>query len=452
MFIQGDNNKNRLVGTGDPDTLLGYGGDDLLDGGAGADVMIGGKGNDSYYVDTVDDIVDETDGNGVDAVYASVDYTLPPGVEILWLTGTGKLSGTGNDLGNILHANDAGNFLDGGAGNDTLYGGKGSDVLMGGSGNDTLVGGAGDDFLEGDGGANHLTGGTGDDTYIVTSGRDLADERGGDGIDTVNALCSFDLSNRHQALGAIENVALLGVGNVNATGNDLDNILTGNSGNNYLWGGKGHDTLAGGLGDDRLDGGQGADLLRGGGGNDSYVVDNRDDVVDETDGRGGDSGGVDTVLSSISFTLGTHVENLTLTGKAALSGTGNDLDNVITGNAGNNQLFGGAGQDTLCGGGGNDLLSGGSGADRLSGGTGNDWLTGGVGRDILTGGAGQDHFVFNARLDATGNVDVISDFTCRVDHIDLDHLIFPALTVGALTAADFGTGSVCNPCRDPYSL
>ena len=67
--------------------------------------------------------------------------------------------------------------------------------------------------------------------------------------------------------------------------------------------------------------------------------------------------------SSVTYTLSAEVENLTLTGSSALSGTGNALDNVLTGNSANNTLTGNAGYDTL---------NGGTGADTLRGGLGND--------------------------------------------------------------------------------
>ena len=68
-------------------------------------------------------------------------------------------------------------------------------------------------------------------------------------------------------------MTLLGSGALNATGNDLGNVLIGNSGNNIL---------AGGAGADTLNGNWGADTMFGGTGNDIYVVDNVGDVVNET--------------------------------------------------------------------------------------------------------------------------------------------------------------------------
>jgi Ca2+-binding RTX toxin-like protein len=69
--------------------------------------------------------------------------------------------------------------------------------------------------------------------------------------------------------------------------------------------------------------------------------------------------------SSVSTTLASGIRNLTLTGTAAINGTGNDLDNLINGNGAANELRGGAGNDILDGGSGRDQLTGGSGADRF---------------------------------------------------------------------------------------
>src|SRR5262249_3008240 len=96
-------------------------------------------------------------------------------------------------------------------------------------------------------------------------------------------------------------------------------------------------------------------------------VDNAADQVIEASGEG-----VDTVRSSMSYTLPANVDNLILTGAAAISGTGNPLDNQITGNSAVNVLNGGEGADVLVGGGGNDTLNGGDGPDIMDGGLGSD--------------------------------------------------------------------------------
>ncbi len=84
-----------------------------------------------------------------------------------------------------------------------------------------------------------------------------------------------------------------------------------------------------------MDGGVGNDTMIGGTGNDTYYVDNTGDVVTENA-----SEGTDTVNSSITYTLGNNVENLTLTGTSAISGTGNTLDNYLIGNSAVNTLTG----------------------------------------------------------------------------------------------------------------
>lgn len=92
--------------------------------------------------------------------------------------------------------------------------------------------------------------------------------------------------------------------------------------------------------------------MTGGSGNDTYVVDSTSDVVNENA-----SEGTDLVQSSVTFTLATNVENLTLTGSSNINGTGNTADNTLTGNSGTNSLSGGAGNDTLDGGSGADTMA-----------------------------------------------------------------------------------------------
>lgn len=252
-------------------------------------------------------------------------------------------------------------ILDGRDGDDSLDGGSGSDQMLGGGGNDVLIGGVGDDRLDGGIGADTMIGGTGNDTYVRNNTGDVIVEQANEGTDTVESSISYTLG------AAIENTHLTGSNAVNATGNDLNNLLEGNQGINILNGKAGDDTLYGGAGDDqllgdagndslsggdgadRLDGGIGADSMIGGAGNDTYVRNNSGDVIVEQANEG-----IDTVESSISYTLGDHAEHVILTGTSSTNATGNTLDNQITGNSAANLLDGRAGQDVMIGGLGND--------------------------------------------------------------------------------------------------
>ena len=199
------------------------------------------------------------------------------------------------------------------------------------------------------------------------------------------------------AYGAIIENAVGGSGNDSIIGNTADNVLKGNGGN---------DLIASGGGNDTLDGGAGKDEMLGSTGNDTYIVGEAGDIVTELLGEG-----TDTVESTISYTLGDNVENLTLRGGAApvgaltfaaaaasavLVGTGNGLANVITATGeGSFELNGGAGNDTITGGSGDDVINGGEGDDVLSGGAGNDSFVGGAGADKFIGGAGDDFYVID---------------------------------------------------------
>jgi Ca2+-binding RTX toxin-like protein len=125
------------------------------------------------------------------------------------------------------------------------------------------------------------------------------------------------------------------------TGTGGPDVLVGTSNNDRLAGLAGNDQLTGLAGNDRLDGGTGADQLAGGAGDDIYIVDDAGDVIAELANEG-----IDTVQSAVTRTLDANVEQLTLTGSAAINATGNALDNVLTGNSAANVLTGGTGNDT----------------------------------------------------------------------------------------------------------
>ena len=168
--------------------------------------MRGGAGNDTYIVNSTDDIVDEfvIGSNGIDTVMSSVGFSLANinvrgDVENLTLTGT-AINGTGNALDNVITGNGGVNVLDGGGGNDTLDG-KG-----------------------------------GNDPYYVDSAADIVIESANGGVDTVQTTtASYTLSNN------VENLTFTGTGNFQGTGNNLDNTITGGTGNDSLYGGSGAD-------------------------------------------------------------------------------------------------------------------------------------------------------------------------------------------------------------------
>jgi Ca2+-binding RTX toxin-like protein len=208
-----------------------------------------------------------------------------------------------------------------------------------------------------------MTGGDGDDTYNVDLWRDEVIEHAGEGHDTVRSSITYQLPDNVEDLILDEMLYL----DKDGYGNSLDNHIYGTSGENKLYGGSGHDELYGNAGNDHLyggnnndtlDGGLGADTMVGGDGRDTYYVDQIGDIVIEQYGQG-----ADRIFSSISYTLGNHVEHLALTGSDNIDGAGNGLNNWLLGNDGNNMLFGYGGQDTLDGGKGADSMWGGEGDD-----------------------------------------------------------------------------------------
>lgn len=197
-------------------------------------------------------------------------------------------------------------------------------------------------------------------------------------------------------------VEFIAVGTTNDT-------ISGSAGDDHIQGGAGVDKINGGAGDDVIDGGTGADELRGNAGNDTYIVDNAADQVIEDPEIIGGGNSIDTVLSSVTYTISdVDVENLTLTGTSAINATGNSSDNVLTGNSAANSLSGSGGSDSLYGGAGTDSLTGGKDNDTLVGGTGNDYLNGQDNDDVYVfqRGDGSDTLEDIVSVTTTASADI----------------------------------------------
>ncbi len=241
-------------------------------------------------------------------------------------------------------------------------------------------------IFAGTAGADTFTGTNGNDTYTVNNSGDTITENANAGIDTVLATIDYTIGAN------LENLTIIGTGNLNGTGNALDNIITGNNDNNTLDGGAGNDTLLGLGGNDILRGGAGADILNGGDGIDyaSYTTATTALTVDLSNAANntGDAAG-DTFIS---------IENL----QGSLI-----ANSTLIGNAGDNLLIGFKGNDTLNGGGGDDNLRGGSGKDTF----------------VFSGGA----LTGANTIAAIIGKDTIADFLSGTDKIALSRATFAAI-------------------------
>jgi len=418
---------DQLQGSIGADSIVGFGGNDLLGGEGGNDFVSGGVGRDTLDGGSGDDVVNG--GDGADVLY--------------FASGNDVLTGDdGDDTVTVESDSSASRAL-------TVSGGSGDDLISfefnyGQSATSARISlGGGVDTIAAS--TYRLFAGFAPDSIVVTdfeagSGGDVLDlgpllqwcpnYAGGDpfasghlrllqsGADT---LVQVDLdgkgsTNQFVTLVTLQNVnasALIPTNFVNPSaappagpsqptaGNDVltgtsaadtidgldgNDSISGLEGADSLIGSAGSDTLIGGGGDDTLDGGTGNDSMAGGLGNDTFVVDSSTDIVSEAAGQG-----VDSVLSSVSYTLSANVENLTLLGGSAVDATGNDLANVLIGNGAANSIVGGAGDDTLRGGLGNDTLIGGDGADTFL------FSEAGFGSDVVDAGDGNDV------IDATGD-------------------------------------------------
>ncbi|HTO60355.1 MAG TPA: CAP domain-containing protein, partial [Bradyrhizobium sp.] len=349
---------------------------------------------------------------GTTAVACSGSLVMGANLIGLTLLGTENLSGTGNALANVIEGNKGSNTIDGGAGADTLTGGGGNDTFIlqaGQADGDVIADFAGNGSAAGD--SIKLDGFSAAATLISLSGNTWQILDGGK-TETFTINGALDASD----------YSFVNVGTPPATvAPSPAPAPSGGAPSNLAVNGTASvDNLVGGAGGDTLDGQGGADRMAGGLGDDTYVVDNAKDVVTEAA-----KGGTDTVNSSVNYTLGANLENLLLTGAAVL-GTGNALNNVMTGNDLGDKLSGLGGNDTIVGGAGNDTIDG------------------GVGNDSLVGGAGNDTYILSSTLDVVQEDSGGGNDTVRASvSVDLTTAAFANVENATLlgTVALFATGT-----------
>ena len=277
--------------------------------------------------------------------------------------------------------------------------------------------GAGSDTFLGSDAVDNVFSSAGDDTFDLGGGNDRYDAEANDGNDTVEGGLGTDLYNAagiSGAFGVFIDLDLEFAGGAPIGGDAISGFenAIGSQANDTLLGTAGRNVLDGNSGNDTIDGRGGADVMKGGLGNDTFIVDNTNDSSVELF-----NGGNDTVRSSVTINLnntGNNIETLILTGTAEIDGTGNISGNFLFGNSAKNVL---------------------------SGDPGNDALFGFLGNDTLSGGTLNDFFVFNTALNATTNVDTITDFVAADDTFRLENTganVFNALTItGTLATAAF---------------
>jgi Ca2+-binding RTX toxin-like protein len=397
-------------GPGDQ-VLNGYGGNDIVAGGDGADVINGGSGDDDLFsgdpdtywywtlpdAGTEHDVVNGGTGNDRLTIGFGDDADGGDGADTLRLSFGGATEGVTFNTGafvpgesftigggiiqnmEVLQYVGGSEFvdyltvaaqtdpitIDGRGGDDwlavsggttaTIHGGSGNDRIDVYGGNSTIYGDDGYDGVYVWGGTVTALGGSGDDAFFSGSGADIF--YGDDGRDWVSYYLSSTGVTVNLSTGSTsDGDQLYSIENLEGS-NSVD-YLTGDWQPNYIVGRAGNDVLEGLDGDDFLDGGAGNDTMKGGSGNDYYFVDSNRDAVVETA-----EWGIDTVATTINYTLGQNIENAQALGSGSINLIGNTLDNSLTGNVAANTLNGGAG---------NDFLDGQQGADNMNGGTGND--------------------------------------------------------------------------------
>jgi len=290
---------------------------------------IGGALNDTIIGNAANNVL--AGGNGDDTVSYEAALT---GVQVnLTLTTEQDTIGAGRDtLSGFEH-------LVGSAYDDVLTAAAGVIEVHGGAGNDQIFSaGSGEHGLHGDEGDDWIFAGPGDDWI-----------GGGDGFDTVDyslatgpVSITSDAANNWTVVSGYDSIVSV----ERIIGSVFNDTLWAFQVGREVWGGQGDDTLKGSA--------FGESFLYGGVGNDTYEMWAPENVITEQAGSG-----IDLVIARADYTLGDHVENLTIwSGSTSfvVLAIGNDLGNAITGNSVANILTGLGGKDTLTGGAGADTF------------------------------------------------------------------------------------------------
>ena len=413
-------------------------GNDTLTSNSGLDTLVGGAGGDTFILNNASDVIQTSAAAALNAIEVGSSYVLPTTVNTLILTGTSKLKGTANSGNDTLVSNTAINTLIGGAGGDTFILNNASDVIQTGSaaalntievgssyvlpttvnkliltGSAALKGTANSaaDTLVSNSGIDTLIGGSGNDTFVINNAGDLIQDTASGASNVIQSSVSFVLPVN------VNTLTLTGTADLSGTGNAASNVITANAGN------------------DTLTAGSGVATLIGGGGNDTFVVNATGDVVQDTN-----SGGNNAIVSSVSYTLATNVNTLTLTGSANLKGTANNGNDTLTSNTGVDTLVGGTGNDLFIVNNAADLVQDSAagaanavqssvnyvlpvnvnlltltGTAALTGtaNSGNDTLVSNTGIDTLIGGSGNDVFIVNNTSDVVQDTAVGANNTLQ---------------------------------------
>ncbi|MEM9059270.1 MAG: hypothetical protein AAGD13_02305 [Pseudomonadota bacterium] len=271
----------------------------------------------------------------------------------------------------------------------------GNDAINGDDGNDTINGGPGNDNLNGAGGADTLDGGPGNDRFFIDNPGDVVIELPGEGTDTLTTSISTTLPEN------VENASSSGSGDIEITGNELNNFMSGNGGDNVLRGLDGADRLRGGSGNDTLIGGGGNDILEGQAGSDvlQFGVDDGDDTafgfevgLDKLDFS--DLGLRFVDLAILVSGTSTRVEYDGGTGPASVNLQGIDAATITSDIMADPSGLGspGGGVTLVEGSSSSEALVGSSAGEDFVGGAGNDTINARAGDDTMVGGLGDDQY------------------------------------------------------------